>query len=102
MTAQIYLENTVYIFKRYICAVFDHKNTTKSVFRWRASLWKSVWRQLLLYFTLYLAISLIYRFFEKNQNLYHIFSKNRFVLMESPMQAKFEQVHPKRKGFLSQ
>ena len=31
------------------------------VFRWRASLWKTVWRELLVYLGLYMAISLIYR-----------------------------------------
>ena len=32
------------------------------MFRWRASLWKTVWRELLIYLLFYLAISLIYRF----------------------------------------
>ena len=32
------------------------------MFRWRASLWKTVWKELLIYLLLYLAISLIYRF----------------------------------------
>ena len=32
-----------------------------SMFRWRASLWKTVWRELLVYLGLYMAISLIYR-----------------------------------------
>ena len=49
------------------------------MFRWRASLWKTVWRELLIYLLLYLAISLIYRFYStissgSSQNL-------RFLLM---------------------
>jgi len=36
--------------------------TLPILFRWRASLWKTVWRELLIYLLLYLAISLIYRF----------------------------------------
>ena len=32
------------------------------MFRWRASLWKTVWAELLIYLLFYLAISLIYRF----------------------------------------
>ena len=31
-------------------------------FRWRASLWKTVWRELAIYLLFYLAISLLYRF----------------------------------------
>ena len=31
------------------------------IFRWRASLWKSVWKQLLCYLITFLAISLTYR-----------------------------------------
>jgi len=36
--------------------------TLPILFRWRASLWKTVWRELLVYLGLYMAISLIYRF----------------------------------------
>ena len=32
------------------------------IFRWRASLWKTVWKPLVVYLLLYLAISLVYRF----------------------------------------
>jgi len=36
--------------------------TLPILFRWRASLWKTVWAELLIYLLFYLAISLIYRF----------------------------------------
>jgi len=36
--------------------------TQPILFRWRASLWKTVWKPLIVYLLLYLAISLIYRY----------------------------------------
>ena len=51
------------------------------MFRWRASLWKTVWRELLIYLLFYLAISLIYRFLLFCERKVPNLSNTRFVLI---------------------
>ena len=52
--------------------IFSHLNP-----RWRSSLWKLVWLQLLVYTTLYMAISMLYRFALPEE---HAIAFEKFIL----------------------
>ena len=67
--------------------------------RWRASLWKSVWKQLLCYLFTFLAISLIYRSWTNYISRSSLILSYHRVILADHSRITFEWVTPIHKKF---
>ena len=95
--------NMIFLDAGFAFLIINDKNVFEPIsFRWRASLWKSVWKQLLCYLFTFLAISLTYRSQENDISRNSLTLSYHRVILDDHSRITFEWVTPKQQVFIDE